>query len=119
MIPLGMLLAMYGLMPRIAQMQKSLHGDSHLQFHVADGVPLNGEHWKLVIVLVIALAVDVLKPATLGFVMPGMTTRVRDQQADRRRAGAGGAHGHDGGLRAVGPAWPTSSAGARRSCCRR
>jgi putative MFS transporter len=74
MIPLGILLAMYGLMPRIAQMQKSLHGDSHLQFHVADGVPLNREHWKLVIVLVIALAVDVLKPATLGFVMPGMTT---------------------------------------------
>jgi putative MFS transporter len=74
LIPLGVLLAMYGLMPRIAQMQKSLHGDSHLQFHVADGVPLNREHWKLVIVLVIALAVDVLKPATLGFVMPGMTT---------------------------------------------
>src|SRR5205085_3317375 len=37
------------------------------------GVPLNAEHWKLVAVLVIALAVDVLKPATLGFVMPGMT----------------------------------------------
>lgn len=73
MIPLGVLLAMYGLTPRIAQMKKSLHTDRHLQFHVADGVPLNGEHWKLVIVLVIALAVDVLKPATLGFVMPGMT----------------------------------------------
>jgi putative MFS transporter len=73
MIPLGVLLAMYGLMPRIAQMKKSLHADRHLQFHVADGVPLNGEHWKLVVVLVIALAVDVLKPATLGFVMPGMT----------------------------------------------
>lgn len=73
MIPLGLLLSAYGLMPRIGQMRKSLHGDSHLQFHVADGVPLNGEHWKLVLVLVVALAVDVLKPATLGFVMPGMT----------------------------------------------
>ena len=73
LIPFGVLLAGYGLMPRIAQMNKSLHGDSHLQFHIADGVPLNAEHWKLVIVLVIALAVDVLKPATLGFVMPGMT----------------------------------------------
>jgi putative MFS transporter len=61
-------------MPRIAQMQKSLLGDSQLQFHVADSVPLNREHWKLAVVLVIALAVDVLKPATLGFVMPGMTT---------------------------------------------
>ncbi len=73
MIPLGLLLSAYGLMPRIAQMAKSAHSDSHLQFHVADGVPLNAEHWKLVVVLVIALAVDVLKPATLGFVMPGMT----------------------------------------------
>jgi putative MFS transporter len=72
-IPLGLLLAAYGLMPRFAQMRKSLHGDSHLQFHVADGVALNGEHWRLVLVLVVALAVDVLKPATLGFVMPGMT----------------------------------------------
>jgi len=73
MIPFGLLLSAYGLMPRIGQMQKSLHGTSHLQFHLADGVPLNAEHWKLVAVLVIALAVDVLKPATLGFVMPGMT----------------------------------------------
>lgn len=73
MIPLGLLLAGYGLMPRIAQMRRPLYGGSGLQFHVADGVPLNGEHWKLVIVLMIALAVDVLKPATLGFVMPGMS----------------------------------------------
>lgn len=84
MIPLGVLLAAYGLMPRIAQMHKSLHHDSHLQFHVADGVPLNGEHWKLVIVLVIALAVDVLKPATLGFVMPGMT---REYEINKETAG--------------------------------
>jgi len=73
MIPLGVLLAAYGLMPRIAQMRRSLHPAQPLQFHLADDVPLNAEHWKLVAVLVMALAVDVLKPATLGFVMPGMT----------------------------------------------
>jgi len=84
MIPLGVLLSMYGLTPRIAQMKKSLHGDRHLQFHVADGVPLNGEHWKLVTVLVIALAVDVLKPATLGFVMPGMT---KEYEISKQTAG--------------------------------
>lgn len=72
MIPAGLLLAAYGLMPRLGQMRNALHGGSPLQFHVADSVPLNREHWKLVIVLVIALAVDVLKPATLGFVIPGM-----------------------------------------------
>ncbi|MES2183021.1 MAG: MFS transporter [Pseudomonadota bacterium] len=74
MIPVGLALSAWGLMPRLRSRPKS-HGGahSHLHFHVADGVPLNAEHWKLVAVLVVALAVDVLKPATLGFVMPGMT----------------------------------------------
>ena len=48
-------------------------GHAPLEFHVADGIALNAQHWKLVLVLLVALAVDVLKPATLGFVMPGMT----------------------------------------------
>ena len=70
----GLLLSAYGLMPRLAQMRQTLHGDTrHLHFHVADGVPLNHEHWKLVAVLVVALVIDVMKPATLGFVMPGMS----------------------------------------------
>ncbi len=74
LIPAGLLLSGYGLMPRLAQMQQIRQGGhNHGHFHIADGVPLNGEHWKLVIVLIIALAVDVMKPATLGFVMPGMT----------------------------------------------
>ncbi|WP_119719244.1 MFS transporter [Cognatilysobacter tabacisoli] len=73
MIPVGLALAAFGLMPRLALMRQALHGDRHVHFHIADGVPLNAEHWKLVIVLVIALAVDVMKPATLGFVMPGMS----------------------------------------------
>ena len=72
-IPLGLGLAAFGLMPRLALMRQALHGDRHAHFHIADGVPLNAEHWKLVVVLVIALAVDVMKPATLGFVMPGMS----------------------------------------------
>ena len=74
LIPLGVLLSGYGLMPRLAQMRETLHGDArHLHFHVADGVPLNRAHWILVLVLVVALAIDVMKPATLGFVMPGMS----------------------------------------------
>ena len=73
-IPVGLALSAYGLMPRLARMRQTLHGDAgHVHFHVADGVPLNAEHWKLVVVLVVALAVDVMKPATLGFVMPGMS----------------------------------------------
>lgn len=73
-IPLGLVLSAYGLMPRLAQMREAMRGDAgHVHFHVADGVPLNIEHWKLVTTLVVALAVDVMKPATLGFVLPGMS----------------------------------------------
>lgn len=73
-IPIGLAFAAYGLMPRLSQMRSVMAGDAgHLQFHVADSVQLNIEHWKLVAVLVIALAVDVMKPATLGFVVPGMS----------------------------------------------
>ena len=73
-IPLGLALSAYGVMPRVAQLREAMRGDAgRLHFHVADGVPLNIEHWKLVAVLMVALAVDVMKPATLGFVMPGMS----------------------------------------------
>ena len=73
-IPLGLALSMYGLMPRIEQMRQTAQGRrDHRYFHIADGVPLNSAHWTLVVVLIVALAVDVMKPATLGFVMPGMS----------------------------------------------
>ncbi len=74
LIPLGLALSAWGMLPRMARLrgrQRVDHGAMH--FHVADGVPLNAEHWKLVTVLIVALAVDVMKPATLGFVMPGMS----------------------------------------------
>ena len=70
LIPLGVLLAWFGLMPRLALLRQDNHGT--IDFHIADNSPLNGEHWKLVIALLIAVTVDVMKPATLGFVMPGM-----------------------------------------------
>jgi putative MFS transporter len=71
MIPAGFLLAAYGLMPRFGQMRSQLVGNP-IRFHIADDAALNREHWKLVAVLFVALAVDVMKPATLGFVMPGV-----------------------------------------------
>jgi putative MFS transporter len=79
LIPAGLLLSTYGLMPRLDRMRQAIHRDSqhlspHRYFHIADGVALNREHWKLVLVLVTALAIDVMKPATLGFVMPGVST---------------------------------------------
>jgi putative MFS transporter len=74
LIPAGLLMAAYGLMPRMSGLRaRDDRRLSSLQFHVADGARLNRHHWYLVIVLVIALTIDVMKPATLGFVMPGMT----------------------------------------------
>jgi putative MFS transporter len=73
LIPLGLLLAAYGLMPRIDRTRGPAAPRHGLALQVADGIPLNRRHWSLVIVLAIALTIDVMKPATLGFVMPGMT----------------------------------------------
>lgn len=72
LIPFGLFLACYGLMPRLTHLRLDNHHGS-IHFHLADNMPLNAEHWKLVIALLVAVTVDVMKPATLGFVMPGMT----------------------------------------------
>lgn len=75
LIPLGLALSAYGVMPRVGQL--GVQDNTHLHFHVADRVPLNSEHWKLVVVLFVAVAIDVMKPATLGFVMPGMANEYK------------------------------------------
>jgi putative MFS transporter len=72
LIPAGVLLAGYGLMPRFAQVRMTTQRGEHLRFHLADEVPLNHQHWRLVVVLAIALTIDVMKPASIAFVMPGM-----------------------------------------------
>lgn len=78
-IPCGVFLAWFGLMPRLELLRQGSHGD--INFHVADNSPLNVEHWKLVTALLIAVTVDVMKPATLGFVMPGMTAEYAISQS--------------------------------------
>jgi len=72
LIPAGLLLSAYGLLPRMEQSRRGQRG-TNLLIHFSEQSGLHAEHWKLVFILFIALAVDVLKPATLGFVMPGMS----------------------------------------------
>lgn len=84
LIPLGLLLAAYGLMPRIDRQRGQAAPAQALAWQVADGIPLNRRHWSLVIVLAVALTIDVMKPATLGFVMPGMT---REYALSKQNAG--------------------------------
>ena len=64
LIPIGLLLSSYGLMPRLAELQN--RPQTQQLFHIEDIARLNSRHWQLVIVLFVAVAVDVMKPATLG-----------------------------------------------------
>jgi MFS transporter, putative metabolite:H+ symporter len=59
----------YGLFPTHAGAKDA---SAEFQLHSMDHAKLSMSHWLLVIVLGIALVVDVMKPATLGFVLPGM-----------------------------------------------
>lgn len=73
-IILGTVVVFYGLLPPgsfRSQMQTEVDA-SHTHVQALDNAVLTPTHWKLFGVLVVALIVDVMKPATLGFVIPGM-----------------------------------------------
>src|SRR3954471_3101162 len=72
MIVAGLLLALYGLTPRGDALLRSRAGDPVISLVSADNASLTPAHWTLFIVLIVALIVDIMKPATLGFVIPGM-----------------------------------------------
>lgn len=67
LIVAGVGVAAYGLLPR------DLHGHhSDVTITPPEDAPLTAAHWGLMAVLVVALIIDVMKPASLGFVVPGM-----------------------------------------------
>ena len=70
----GILLAGWGLFPRLAELGAPPAAGHGVHFHLEamDDATLTGAHWGLLFVLGVALIVDVMKPATLGFVIPGM-----------------------------------------------
>ena len=67
----GIPMAAYGLFPVRSGAEQNLIAS--FQLHSLDNARLTWRHWRLVVVLAVALVVDVMKPATLGFVMPGMS----------------------------------------------
>jgi putative MFS transporter len=69
MILVGIAVAGYGLLPR-----KPAEGETHHRMVVSapEDAPLGAAHMQLMVVLTIALIIDVMKPASLGFVVPGM-----------------------------------------------
>jgi putative MFS transporter len=70
LIVAGVAVAGFGLLPR-----RNLQAeDQAARVHVsaAEDAPLTSAHWRLMALLVVALVIDVMKPASLGFVVPGM-----------------------------------------------
>ncbi len=67
----GMFLTAYGLIPRRAAAMPR-EDTRELHFQAMDGAQLTPLHWGMLFILGVALVVDVMKPATLGFVIPGM-----------------------------------------------
>jgi len=63
----GMALAMFGLAP--AHIDRSYAIEARV---VSTDTPLNAKHWWLLVAICLGLIIDVMKPASLGFVVPGM-----------------------------------------------
>jgi MFS transporter, putative metabolite:H+ symporter len=67
LIVLGIVAAAYGLLP-IRQPGVS----EYYSIAPPEDAPLTAAHWQLMGVLAVALVIDIMKPASLGFVTPGM-----------------------------------------------
>lgn len=70
MIIAGVAVAAYGLLPR--NLSQQMATSSELVVAAPEDTPLSRAHWRLMFVLVIALIIDIMKPASLGFTIPGM-----------------------------------------------
>ncbi len=71
--------AAYGLLPR--NIADQLVASQDIVVTPPEDAPLGAAHWGLMSVLVIALIIDIMKPATLGFTLPGMMSEYRVTKA--------------------------------------
>jgi putative MFS transporter len=71
LIVAGIGVAGYGLVPRKPAASVALPAE--LTIIAPEDAQLSWAHWRLMIVLTVALVIDVMKPASLGFVVPGMS----------------------------------------------
>lgn len=68
----GTAIAAYGLLPK-AEALSHLH-DPIETLTAPEDAPLTRQHWIVMAALALALVIDIMKPASLGFVTPGMRT---------------------------------------------
>ncbi|MGI8402579.1 MAG: MFS transporter [Gemmatimonadaceae bacterium] len=71
LIVVGLAATMWGVIPR--DHSPTLASDVHIRVRALDEVPINSAHIALMLVMAAAVTIDVMKPATLSFVLPGMT----------------------------------------------
>ncbi|MFL6735509.1 MAG: MFS transporter [Sphingomonas sp.] len=72
-------IAAYGLLPR--DIARQLTASQEIIVSPPEDAPLSRAHWMLMSVLVIALIIDIMKPATLGFTLPGMMSEYQVSKA--------------------------------------
>ncbi|MBA3960302.1 MAG: MFS transporter [Chthoniobacterales bacterium] len=77
----GVIAAGYGLLPSKAAYNAVV--SSRVTVVAPEDAPLSRAHWILMATLVVALIIDVMKPATLGFTIPGM---IREYQTTKAHA---------------------------------
>ena len=75
----GVGVAAYGLLPR--DVSGLLSASQDLVVSPPEDAPLSKAHWTLMAVLVIALIIDIMKPASLGFTIPGMISEYEQSKA--------------------------------------
>jgi putative MFS transporter len=78
-IIIGIGIASYGLLPR--NITEQLAAQDQIVVSPPEDAEMGWAHWSLMGILVIALIIDVMKPATLGFVLPGMMTEYQVDKA--------------------------------------
>lgn len=66
----GVGVAAYGLLPK--DVSQILSASQEIVVSPPEDAPLSRAHWILMGVLVVALVIDIMKPASLGFTIPGM-----------------------------------------------
>ena len=75
LIVAGWLIAAWGLLPKGGRGPSARLVD--VEIATPDEAPLSPAHWGLLIVLTVALVIDTMKPASLGFTVPGMVGEYR------------------------------------------
>jgi MFS transporter, putative metabolite:H+ symporter len=78
-IIVGVGIAAYGLLPR--NISEQLKARQDVVVSPPEDAPLSGAHWGLMFVLVVALGIDIMKPASLGFTIPGMVDEYHQTKA--------------------------------------